>query len=310
VVIVNFNALPHLRRCLASIARSAGDLRWEAVVVDNASRETGVELLAEEYAAVRVIRRAANGGFAVGVNTGVRAARADTVFVLNPDTVVRPGALEAMLCYLRASPSVGVIGPRLENPDGTLQLSCRRFPSFWTGLFNRYSLLTRIMPRNRYSTSYLMSDWDHRTTRDVDWLSGAAMVIPKRTFERVGLLDEGYFFAVEDVDFCRRVHGAGLRVVYLPQAVVVHRIGGSSATAPNRVIVARHRGMWRYYRTHLRGGSDRRARLPGGSVALDAATAAALTARCLAQLALANAARLLRSVDGRPARTPPPTVDS
>ena len=161
VVIVNFNALPHVRRCLASLREGAAELRWEAVVVDNASRERGVEALAEEYRNVRVIRRATNGGFAVGGNAGIRAARADTVFLLNPDTVVRPGAAGELLRYLRAHPDIGVLGPRLENPDGTLQLSCRRFPSFWSGLFNRYSLLTRLAPRNRLSASYLMTDWDH-----------------------------------------------------------------------------------------------------------------------------------------------------
>lgn len=110
------------------------------------------------------------------------------------------------------------------------------------------------------------------------------MMIPKRALARTGPFDEGYFFAIEDVDLCRRMHAAGLRVVYLPGAVVEHRIGASSATLPNRVIVERHRGMWRYYRTHLRGGR-----------ALDLVAAAGITTRCLVQLALANGIRLLHT---------------
>ncbi len=281
IVIVNYNALAHVRRCLDSLAEGAMSLRWEAVVVDNGSRERGAEALAAEYRNVRVIRRPTNGGFAVGANAGIRAARAGVVFLLNPDTVVRPGAAARLLDYLRACPDVGVAGPRLENPDGTLQLSCRRFPTRWSALFNRYSLLTRLFPRNRFSASYLMTDWDHTVTRDVDWLSGAAMMIPKRALERTGMFDEGYFFAIEDVDLCRRMHAAGLRVVYVPDAVVMHRIGASSATLPNRVVVARHLGMWRYYRTHMRGGR-----------AMDCLTAAGIAARCLLQLAIVNLWRL------------------
>ncbi len=291
VVIVNFNALAHVRRCLASLQDGAAGLRWEAAVVDNASREAGVESLAGEFANVRVIRRAGNGGFAVGANTGIRAARAETVLLLNPDTLVRPGAATELYRFMCTNPDVGVLGPRLENPDGSLQLSCRRFPSFWSGLFNRYSLLTRLFPHNRLSAAYLMTDWDHAVTSDVDWLSGAAMMLPRRALAETGLFDERYFFAIEDVDLCRRMHAAGWRVVYHPAAVVTHRIGASSSTVPNRVVVARHRGMWHYYRSHMRGGP-----------LLDAITAVGISARCLAQLALLNATRASLY-----ARTRPPT---
>ncbi len=277
VVIVNFNSLAYVRRCLASLRGGGAEgVTWEMVVVDNASREAGVEGLAREFPEVRVIRRATNGGFATGVNAGVRAATAPTVLLLNPDTEVMPGALASLLAYARAHPDAGVIAPRIEDPDGALQLSCRRFPTFWAALFNRYSLLTRLAPRNSRSASYLMTDWDHASIREVDWVSGAAMLIPRATLARVGLLDEGYFFSIEDVDFCRRVHDAGLRVVYIPAATVRHRIGGSSRTAPARVVLARHRGMWRYYRRHLRGG-----------LLLDTLTAAAIIARCGMQLARA-----------------------
>jgi GT2 family glycosyltransferase len=144
-------------------------------------------------------------------------------------------------------------------------------------------MLTRLLPGNRFSSRYLMTDFDHTRTADVDWLSGAAMLLNRAALDRVGLFDERYFFAVEDVDLCRRMHAAGFRVVYLPRATVTHRIGGSSRTAPNRVIVARHQGMWLYYRTYLRG-----------SRLLDIATGAGILARCLAMLMLANARSLAR----------------
>ncbi len=287
VIIVNFNALTHLRRCLASLPDAVAGLRWEVVVVDNASTERGVKSLPSEFPNVRVVPRSRNGGFAAGVNTGIRAARAPVLFVLNPDTVPRPHAATLLWWYLGQHPDIGVLGPRIVNPDGTLQLSCRRFPTIWSGLFNRYSLLTRLAPGNRHSASYLMTDWDHATIRDVDWLSGAAMMIPRAALDVSGPFDERYFFAIEDVDLCRRMHAAGRRVVYFPDAVVMHRIGGSSSTVPNRVLIARHRGMWRYYCTHMRGGP-----------VSDVLTGAAITARCVVLLAVTNLRRVTRTTRG------------
>jgi GT2 family glycosyltransferase len=291
VVILNYNAAAHVRRCLASLPTGCQGLNYETIVVDNASPRPGIEAAVAAFPDVRLVRRRRNGGFSAGMNAGIRSARARAILILNPDTTLAPGAAAAMLAYLRAHPTTGVIGPRLLNEDGTLQLSCRRFPDFSAALFNRYSALTRLLPRNRFSARYLMTDFDHARTAEVDWLSGAAMLLNRAALDRVGLFDERYFFAVEDVDLCRRMHAAGYRVVYLPAATLTHRIGGSSRTAPNRVIVARHRGMWLYYRTYLRGG-----RL------LDLITATGILARCLAMLALTNA----RSLLGRGPGTSPP----
>jgi GT2 family glycosyltransferase len=132
-----------------------------------------------------------------------------------------------------------------------------------------------------------MSDWNHASAGDVDWLSGAAMLLNRAALDRVGLFDERYFFEIEDVDLCRRMHAAGYRVRYFPDAEVTHHIGASSRTARTRVILARHAGMWRYYRTYLRGGP-----------LLDALTGAAIAARCAFFLGRAGAERIM-SVRGR-----------
>jgi N-acetylglucosaminyl-diphospho-decaprenol L-rhamnosyltransferase len=282
IVIVNYNAAEHLRRCLAALPAGCEGLCYETIVVDNASPRPGVDAAVAGHPNLRLIRRRRNGGFAAGVNTGLRAARAEAVLILNPDSTLAPGAATAMLRFLREHPEVGVLGPRILNEDGTLQLSCRRFPTFAAAAFNRNSLLTRLLPRNRYSRAYLMSDWDHDRIGDVDWLSGAAMLLNRAALTRVGLFDERYFFEIEDVDLCRRMHAAGYRVVYFPEAEVTHRIGGSSNTLPNRVVLARHRGMWLYYRSYMRGGP-----------VLDLVTATAIVARCLLLLARANLRRLL-----------------
>jgi N-acetylglucosaminyl-diphospho-decaprenol L-rhamnosyltransferase len=280
VVILNYNAADHVRRCLASLPAGCDGLDYETIVVDNASPQPGIEGAVAASPDVRLIRRRRNGGFSAGINTGLRAARSSAILILNPDTALAPGAAAAMLDFLRERPDIGVLGPRVLNDDGTLQLSCRRFPTFAAAAFNRNSLLTRLLPGNRYSSAYLMSGWDHSAISDVDWLSGAAMLLNRTAIEKVGMFDERYFFEIEDVDLCRRMHDAGFRVVYFPDAEVTHRIGASSRTLPNRVIVARHQGMWLYYRRYMRGGP-----------ALDAVTGTAILGRCLLFLAKANGRR-------------------
>jgi GT2 family glycosyltransferase len=281
VVILNYNAAEHVRRCLASLPDGCAGVVYETIVVDNASSQPGIEQAVATHPGARLIKRRHNGGFSVGINTGIRAARADAVLILNPDALLSPGAARLMLDHLHANPTIGVLGPRVLNDDGTLQFSCRRFPTLSAALFNRNSLLTKLLPRNRFSGSYLMSDWDHRIVRDVDWLSGAAMLLRRAALDRVGLFDERYFFEIEDVDLCRRMHAADYRVVYFPHAEVTHRIGASSRSVPNTVILARHQGMWLYYRTYMRRGRI-----------LDWVAGGVIAMRCALLLAQSNLRRM------------------
>jgi GT2 family glycosyltransferase len=233
-----------------------------------------------------VIHRGTNGGLSRGINDGVAASSGAHIAVLNPDIRFDDDALAVLSTYLREHPDAGVVAPKLLDDDGTLQLSCRRFPGYATALFNRYSLLTRVAPANRYSRDYLMTDFDHASTSDVDWVSGAALMFPRRVFDAVGGWDAGFFMFNEDVDFCRRVHDAGHRVVYHPSARLYHTIG-VSRHASTRMIVARHRSMWRYYRKHLRG-----------NVGKDAITAAGIAARCSYVLASYGVSRALAAGRG------------
>lgn len=250
-VIVSYNGRDLLRRCLASVYEHTRGIELEIVVVDNASQDGTPEMVASQFPRATLLRRAANDGFARAVNEGFAVAGGEALLVLNPDTELTRN-IQPMLSYLREHPGIGVLAPKLLDPNGTLQLSCRAFPGYSTALFNRYSLLTRLFPNNRASRRYLMADFDHRSIAEVDWASAACWLLPRATYEKIGGLDEGYFWSIEDVDYCQRVHRAGLRVVYFPEVAVQHRIGGSSASAPVRALIARHRGMWRYYRSYLR----------------------------------------------------------
>lgn len=288
ITIVSYNGRDFLRRCLTSIYRHTQDIQFEVIVVDNASQDGTPEMVLSEFPKVTLIRRSSNAGFAYGTNQGIAVARGQAILVINPDTELTDNVLPPMLAYLADNEDIGIVAPKLLNTDGGLQLSCRAFPTFGTAFFNRYSLLTRLRPNNRFSSHYLMTDFDHESIADVDWASAACWLVPRHTFERVGPLDEGYFWSIEDVDYCQRVHRAGLRVVYFPEVSVVHHIGASSETLANRTVIERHRGMWRYYRAYLRPESSLAAPLT------DIAVRTGTWLRCGAQLAGQNLRRALR----------------
>ena len=285
VVIVTYNSRSVIDACLASLKAHTRGVSFEAILVDNASRDGTAAHVREAYPWARVIERATNGGLSAAVNNGVTVSSGRYVLALNPDTRMEHDAVSALAAYLDAHADVGIAAPKLLDDDGTLQLSCRAFPSYATALFSRYSLLTRLFPRNRRSRDYLMTDFDHASERDVDWASGAALMFPRAVFDRIGGWDAGFFMFGEDVDFCKRVHEAGLRVVYVPYAVVYHAIGVSKR-APARIVIERHKSMWRYYRKHMRG-----------NVVHDVVTAGGIAARCgvtLATQVLGRAGRSLR----------------
>jgi GT2 family glycosyltransferase len=267
IVIVNYRTDDALADCLASLGRTTKGLAVEVVVVDN-----GDTLAAggfrERFPEVRLLTSAANVGFARAANQGIGATRGRHVLCLNPDTVVHEGAVAALVAHLDGHPAVGAVGARLLESDGSLQYSCRRFPGYLTIFFGRYALLTRLWPGNAASRDYLYLDWDHRTVREVDWLSGACLMVRRTVVDRVGGFDEGYFLFVEDMDWCRRIRDGGWTVVYVPDAVVTHHIGASRGPVPPRVVWARHRGMLRYVRKHF-----------GAPRLLEWAIAAALVAR-------------------------------
>jgi GT2 family glycosyltransferase len=282
-VIVTYNSRGVVTSCIDAIRAHSDGPSCEIFVSDNASADGTADFIAATYPDVVLVPRARNDGLSAAINDGVAASSGRNVLVLNPDARVTPGAIATLSRYLDEHPDVGVVGPKLLDDDGTLQLSCRAFPGYATAIFNRYSLLTRLLPGNRYSSDYLMRDFAHASVRDVDWVSGAACMLPRRVFDAVSGWDAGYFMFNEDVDLCRRVHDAGHRVVYVPDAVVYHAIGVSKS-ASAKLIVERHRSMWRYYRKHMRE-----------NVAQDAGTGAAIAARC----ALLLAVSALRGAVGR-----------
>jgi len=249
-VVVTYRSRATVLQCLAALEVDAAGVDHETVVVDNDSGDGVLEGIARDFPQVRGIANRENVGYARAINQGIATTTGEFVLAMNPDCVLEPGSLAALIGHLRAHPRTGVAGPMILDSDGTLQYSARSFPDHLTFLFNRYSLLTRLFPGNRFSRRYLLTDWDHASVREVDWLSGACLMVRRAAIDQVGAMDERFFMFNEDVDWCRRMKLAGWAVTYTPQARVVHHIGASRKKVAPKVIVERHRGMIHYFHKH------------------------------------------------------------
>ena len=247
ILIVNWNVRDLLRDCLRSVERGRGALDIEVIVVDSASTDGSVAMVAADFPWVKLLPQTENVGFPRGNNIALAQARGDYLLLLNPDTVVLGDGLSELVRFLRAHPDVGAVGPQLLNPDGSVQSSRRRFPTVATGFFES-TWLEGLAPGalRRYYALDLPDD----LTADVEWLTGACIMAPRAVYEQIGGLDEGYFMYSEELDWCRRIVGAGWRVVYHPAAQVVHHVGKSSEQAVTNRHINFQRAKLRYYRKY------------------------------------------------------------
>ncbi len=253
VCILTWNARELLEKALESVLAERDALELEVLVVDNASSDGTSEYVRSNFPQVQLISNRSNRGFAAGNNQALLAASGRYLLLLNPDTVVHPGAFKALLEYMDAHPEAGIAGPKLLNADGSLQYSCRRFPNPVAAAF-RNTPLGKLAPDFQPVREYLMQDFSHDEPRAVDWVSGAALLLRRELLCSVGLLSEDYFMYLEDVDYCLRAHKAGWEVHYVPQAVITHLIGGSSSKQPVPMVIEFHKSMYRFYATHQSPG--------------------------------------------------------
>ena len=245
-VVVNFNARDYLLHAVRSLR---ADGVSEVVVVDNGSRDGSGDAIRAADPDVVFVDAGANLGFGAAANRAVKVATGDLVAIMNPDLVVEPGTTKALAEALERDPGLAVVGPRVENLDGTWYPSARTFPSLVDAV--GHAFLHYVWPTNPFSRRYKMLDWDHGAARDVDWVSGTFLLARRSAFESVGGFDEAYFMYVEDVDLCWRLRRAGWRVAYEPAGRVIHSIGASSELTPYRMIVAHHRSLFRFsVKTH------------------------------------------------------------
>lgn len=228
IIILNYRSAGLLKQCLKNISRLHLALQWEVLVVDNDSHDQSAAMVATLFPTVRYIQSGSNLGYGGGMNVGLRAAQGRYRLVLNPDIAMLGNELERMVTYLDHHPDIGILGPKLVNPDSSLQYTCYTFPSFFMPLYRR-TFFGRLPGVTRRLADYMMTWWDHSSNREVDWLLGGCLLIRAQALAEIGLFDERFFMYCEDVDLCRRSWERGWRVVYFADAEIVHYHQRSSA---------------------------------------------------------------------------------
>jgi N-acetylglucosaminyl-diphospho-decaprenol L-rhamnosyltransferase len=239
VVVVTYNALPLLERSLESVQG------YETVVVDHGSTDGTVELARERFPDAKLIEQE-NLGFGAGMNTGMRAASGDYFLLLNADAWVVNDAVERLVAFAEDHPDAAVVGPKLLNPDGTLQRSVRGFPTTWR-IATEYLFLRKVAPRSRALNAFYGAGFDHESVREAEFLGGACLLVRREAFEQVGGFDEAFFMMSEEVDWCYRFREAGWKVFFYPGAEVVHVLTSSVNPAMFRHLVRGHlRFLWKH----------------------------------------------------------------
>lgn len=259
VVVVSWNTRDLLDRSLETLKEDlerSSNLETEVYVVDNDSKDGSAAMVAEKHGWATLIANDDNLGFAKANNQVLRQAKGRYVLLLNPDTEVEPGALKTLIEFLEAHPKAGIVAPQLLNSDGSIQRSCRQFPTF-TGMLFELVGLSKLFPKgSKMGTTfraYKMLDWEHDDEREVDQPEGACLLLRREVLEEVGLLDEGYFMLFEEVDWCYRIKKAGWQIWFTPKTRVMHHYGQSIKQVKARMILSSHRGLYRFWRKHYRG---------------------------------------------------------
>jgi GT2 family glycosyltransferase len=247
IVIVSYNCHDALSQCLSALTMR--DDCPPIIVVDNASVDDTIVMVPRDFSNVQLIKNAENLGFAVACNQGIRACTTAFILFLNPDTLLMQVELEKLLAAISARPNVGACGPRILNVDGSLQPSCRRFPTL--GAITSDELgLGRLFPHSRIFATYRMSGWKHDETCEVDQLMGSCLLLRRAALDHCSLLDERFFLYFEEVDLCWRLWQAGWHVLFVADATVTHLGGQSSKTDRSRAISYRYQSLFAFYRKH------------------------------------------------------------
>jgi N-acetylglucosaminyl-diphospho-decaprenol L-rhamnosyltransferase len=244
VIISSHNTRVYLERCLTAIGDS-----YEVIVVDSVSSDGSQELVRERFPQVRLVDLDANRGYGSSLNKGIELASGEYLILMNGDAWPLAGAVERLKTFADRETRAGIVGPRLLNPDGTLQPSVRGFPTLWR-LATEYFFLRRLAPRSRLLNAFYGSRFDHRSRREAEFLVGAVLLVRRQLIDEIGGFDTSFFMFNEEVDFCYRARSAGWKVVFWPGAEFVHVGGASTEHVWPRMYREQLRSHLRFFAKH------------------------------------------------------------
>ncbi len=252
ICIVSLNAKDYLNDCLDSIENNTHRVSYEIIIVDNGSTDGTFDSIQSQRPQVKLYRNNENNGYSAPMNQALRTGIGRHLMQLNPDTIVHPGSLDRLVAFLDTHPDVGIVGPKVLNPNGSLQEPCRRSEARPWDVMSYFSGLARLFPDDRRFSGYYMGYMDENETHEAEGVSGSCMLMRSTMIEQVGYLDESLFAYQEDADYCFRARQAGWKIFYYPEAEITHFGGeGGSKVQPFRSIWAWHRAYYLYYKKHL-----------------------------------------------------------
>ena len=241
IIIVNYNVKDLLKACLTSVYHQAKGFSFEVFVVDNASSDGSADMVAEEFPNVKLIRNEDNLGFSKANNVGIKQSKGNNVLLLNPDTIVLNNALQKMIYFLENHPEVGIVGPELLNPDGSVQFSSKNyFPFMFDGLLISH-IVRKFFKTREFAHSHI--------TEQTCWVIGSCLMVKRKILEIVGLLNEHITFFFEDADLCLRVTKAGFKVFFIKEANIIHYGGASWKQLDNPFLIGRQ-SLYQFFRIH------------------------------------------------------------
>lgn len=256
IIIVTWNSEEFIQSCLDSVFAARNGQKIEIIVVDNSSSDRTVKIVEENFPGVILIENWENLGYAKANNQGIAKSRGRYLLLLNPDTLVLRESLDLMIKFMEANPETAVLGPRLINPDGSVQPSCREFPGFSTLLWE-FSGLSRLFPRSRIFGRWRMRYFAFDQPREVDQPMGSCLMLRREGLKQVGLFDEGFSMFFNDVDLCYRMKSAGWKIFFYPDAQVMHHRGASTGKAKRKMIWMSHFAFYRFLKKHKTGLANR-----------------------------------------------------
>jgi len=249
IVIVTYQSEKDIGGCLATIPKKE---EYEILVIDNASQDRTTEIVKVKYPWVRLIRNKKNLGYARANNQGIKMSRGKYILLLNPDTQLGEGFCEKMVRFMEENPSVSVLAPKILNPDGSIQHSIREFPDYQI-LFWEITGLSHLFPQSPVFGRWRIKYFDYGKIQEVSQPMASALLLRRTVFEAIGFFDEKFPIYYNDVDFLKRTRDKGLRVIYYPNAEVIHKRGASTKLFWGRMIFEQHKSLYQYFKKYKKG---------------------------------------------------------